>query len=142
MKMPLKCFLGGVIALAILFSLFLIKTRDLVDLEFGWLFPAMEKYGGKVVCRERNWYVVYGFQEKSFNDFVNENGFHDKGYKGWEPFKEKKFLGVKKILSINGLESAFQQNLKLGNDGADEIAIFSDEARSQIILYYGVTHGM
>ena len=117
------------------------KTKDLVSVEFRWMFPEIEKYGGKVVGRERDWYVVYEFSPKAFNDLIKNNEYSDKGYQGWKPFKENRLLGVRKILHINGRNSMFMRNLKLNKANANEIAIFADNMKSRIILYYGVTYG-
>ena len=118
------------------------RTKDQVGAEFGWMFPEMEKYGGKVVCRERDWYVVYQFSQRSFNDFIKNNEYSEKGYQGWKPFKEDRLLGVRKILHINGRKSLVMRNLKSNEDNTNEIAIFADNVKNQIILYYGATYGI
>ncbi len=117
------------------------KAKDLVGAEFGWILPEIEKYGGKVICRERDWYVVYEFSQKAFDDLIKNNEYSDKGYQGWKSFKGNRLLGVRKILHINGRKSMFMRNLKSDRATANEIAIFADAMNNRIILYYGVTYG-
>ena len=116
-------------------------TRSgLAGIEFKW-FDELGLTLGSPISEDPDWFYAYDLSDSQMKKLL-ANDLSKYGYTGWRDYTRNSLLGTGPSYRLDSKAHKIKVNYVAGSDNQDQVAIFINLSKKELVLFYGRTYGM
>lgn len=117
------------------------ETRSgLAGIEFKW-FDELGLTLGPPIAEDPDWFYAYDLSDSKIKNLL-ANDLSKYGYTGWRDYTRNSLLGTGPSYRLDSKAHKIKVNYVAGSDNQDQVAIFINLSKKELVLFYGRTYGM